>query len=304
MKKEEPTFYEQMCSIDVIDPILDLWIKKGVSCNMHTRKLSIEQEIGLNRTWTFSTVCQDRKCAKWSGIYFKYYHILPPPCKQCWKIVYAPQSLTELMDMQKVQAKLGFPAKCGTEQRDYTSGLGGYRAFWYCPFYAGLKGARAHFQRVKAGLIKSFTEELIESRQTKGQFFLKRGCTELERDFGPSEAWDKIDHSAKYNLLESVWEDPDEMVEEWPPIVYTNIKRWIEYAVAHNDLDALNYVKGRTLGVPAIHYEDSKHEDKQFPLYMNPLNGTDQKEKEETQDETKETLFGFEPSESEGNKST
>ena len=298
MKKEEvpkapePSFYDQMVSIDVIDPILEAWTKKAISCDMKTRKFRMDQDIGINRTWTFTTICQDRKCAKWLGIYFRYYKILPPPCKQCWKVVYAHQSLSELIDMQKVQVKIGLPAKCGTEQRDYTSGLGGYRAFWYCPFFAGLKGGRAHFQRVKSALIKHFTEELIEARQKEGRFFLKRGCTELERDLGPSDKWDAIDHSPKFTLLESVWEDPNEMVVEWPPLVYTNIKRWIEFAVAHNDLDALSYVKGSTLGVPSIKYHESDHKADQFPLYKEKENPEDEKEEEEPT-----ALFGFEPPE-------
>ena len=314
--KKETSFYDQMVAIDVIDPVLEAWIQGRISLPMDTKKFKLEQEIGINRTWTFATVCQDRKCAKWLGIYHKFYKILPPPCKQCWKVVYAPQSITELIDMQKVQAKMGLPAKCGTEQRDYTSGLGGYRAFWYCPFFAGLKGGRAHFEQVKAGLSRHFTEELIEARQTNGQFFLKRGCTELERDFGTSEDWDKIDHSPKFNLLEAVWEDPNEMQTEWPPLIYTNVKRWIEYAVAHNDLDALNYViagdnvEDKCLGVPAIKYQESEHKDDQFPLYMNPLNGSDQKKKETPEDGKEEPaspkadLFGFESAEGQKNQST
>lgn len=315
-KMKKLSIYQEMVAIDVIDPVLEAWIQGRISLPMDTKKFRLEQEIGINRTWTFATVCQERKCAKWLGIYHKFYKILPPPCKQCWKVVYAPQNLTELMDMQKVQAEMALPAKCGTEQRDYTSGLGGYRAFWYCPFYAGLKGGRAHFKRIKNALIKHFTEELIEARQASGHFFLKRGCTELERDFGSSEKWDEIDHSPKFNLLESVWEDPNEQETEWPPLVYTNVKRWIEYAVAHNDLDALNYViaednhEDKSLGVPAVKYQDSDHKPESFPLYVNPLNGTDQKKKEnpedakENSDKTEGDLFGFKSGEGEGDQDT
>lgn len=297
----EPSYYEQMCSVDIIDPVLEAWSQGRISCDMDTKKFKLHREIGINRTWTFATVCQDRKCAKWLSIYHKFYKILSPPCKQCWKVVYAPQTLTELLDMQKFQAKLGFPGKCGIEARDYTSGLGGYRAFWYCPFYARLKGARIHFERIKKALTEHFGKFLIDNRIEEGRLFLKRGCTELERDFGPSDQWDKVDHSAKYNLLESVWEDPEEMTEEWTPLVYTNIKRWIEFAVAHNDLEALRYVKGKTLGVPSIKYHESEHGEDQFPLYMKPLNGTMEK-KDGTTEEKEEGLFGFEPAESEEDK--
>lgn len=285
MTKEspEPTYYEQLVSIDIITPVLEVWSQGKISCDMDTRKFKLHREIGINRPWTFAAICQDRKCLKWLGIYHKFYNILAPPCKQCWKVVYAPLSLSELFDMQEFQAELNLPAKCGTEQRDYTSGLGSYRAFWYAPFYAGLKGGRAYFQRIKSALIKTFGEDLILTRQKENRFFLKRGCTELERDFGPSENWDKIDHSAKFNLLESVWEDPTEMEKEWSPMVYTNRRRWIELAVAYDDKSVLNYVKGPILGIPSVKYHESKHKEDKFPLYVN---------KDEL--EPKKDLFEFE----------
>ena len=204
--------------------------------------------------------------------------------------------------MQRFQYELTWPGKCGTEQRDYTSGLGGYRAFWYAPFYAGLKGARVHFTRVKEALIKHFGIELITAREAEGRFFLKRGCTELERDFGPSDQWDKIDHSAKFNILESVWEDPPRMEKEWPPMIITNRIRWIESAVAYNDQEVLNYVKGPTLGIPSVKYQDSEHAEDNFKgkrclNYFEPFNGLIEKEEDKTSEPTKENLFGFESSE-------
>ena len=271
-KAPEISLYDQLKFIDVIDPILEPYMQGKVIADIETKRLSLHKYIALNRVWIFAKVCQDRKCAKWLGIYNSFYKIFPPPCKQCWKVVYAPQSLTELIEVQKLQDSQGLPSKCGTEARDYTSGLGGYRAFWYCPFYAGLDGARAHFERVKSALIKHFGETFILDRLAHGKLFLKRGCTELERDFGPSDTWDQIDHSAKFRLLEAVWEDPQEMIEEWGPLKYTNLKRWIEFAVAHGDPDALNYVHGKVLGVPAVKYHDSEHKADQFKNFINSLN--------------------------------
>lgn len=285
----EPTFYEQLAAADIVDPILKPFMEGKIIADLKTQKLSLHRYIALNRTWILAKVCSDRKCGKWLGVYYSYYNILPPPCKQCWKVVYAPQTLIELFEVQKFQAKMDLPAKCGTEARDYTSGLGGYRAFWYCPFYGGLDGARRHFDRIKSAMIKHFGEELIQDRLDRGLLFLKRGCTEFERDFGPSDKWDKIDFSAKFNLLETVWEDPEEMEREWPPLVYTNLKRWIEYAVAHGDKSALEFVRGKKLGVPAVTYHNSKHESGQFKNFV----GGEEKD-ESASTETKTDLFRFE----------
>ena len=298
-KKEEKklSHYEQLIAVDVITPVLEAWSQGRISCDMDTGKFKLHREIGINRPWTFATVCQDRKCGKWLGIYHKFYKVLPPPCLQCWKVVYAPSNLNELLDMQVFQAKLGLPAKCGTEQRDYTSGLGGYRAFWYAPFYDGLKGGRKHFKHIKEALIKYFGMDLINTRKKEGRFFLKRGCTELERDHGPSDAWESIDHSAKFNLLESIWEDPANLKKEWPPLVMTNKRRWIESAVAYNDLAALDHVVSSSLGVGSVKYEESDHHSKDFSLYLKPLNGATEKEID-GEEGTEKGLFRFEPTES------
>jgi hypothetical protein len=138
-------------------------------------------------------------------------------------------------------------------------------------------------------MIKHFGEELIQDRLDRGLFFLKRGCTEYERDFGPSDKWDEIDFSAKFAMLETVWEDPEEMEREWPPLVYTNLKRWIEYAVAHGDKSALEFVRGKQLGVPAVKYHNSGHEASQFKNFV-----VGDKKDESASTETKADLFRFE----------
>ena len=297
---EKISFYDQMLAIDVIDPILDLWHKGQIKTDIHKGTFTLHREIALNRTWTFAGVCKDRKCAKWLGIYFKCYRILPPPCKQCWKVVFAPSTVEELIEFQKFQSQLNLPGKCGTEARDYTSGLGGYRAFWYCPFFKGLEGGRAHFKRIKNALIKHFGEEYILNREKEERFYLKRGCTELERDFGDSDKWDEIDHSSKFTLLETVWLDPEEPGKEFSPLIYTNYKRWIEYAVAHNDKSAAKYLHTDKFGVQSVKYNSSAHLDGDFKPLSIPKNGIDEKGmgkkggKDDRGSEEEEGLFEFE----------
>jgi len=296
MNEKKPTFYDQLMAVEVIEPMLQYFANGSVVAESKTKKFKMLRQIGLQRQWTFARSCPDRKCAKWFDIYFELYKILPPPCKQCWKIVYVPNTVVELMDIQKFQEMLNLPAKCGIEGRDYTSGLGCYRAFWYAPFFKGLAGARIHFNRIKSALIKHFVEDYILEQEAEGRFYLKRGCTEMERDFGPSENWDTIDHSVRFNLLEAVWEDPERHLEEFSPLRITNFKRWIEFAIAHGDKTALKFVRGKTLGVPSVKYQDSNHNPKDYKNYIEPFNGFIEKEEDKTSEPTKENLFGFESS--------
>ena len=301
MKEQAPkevSFYEQLCAIDIIDPILELWQQGKMSAGLDG-KFRLHDELALNRLWLFGAFCPERDCTKWLNIYHRYYKILPPPCKNCWKVVMAPQTILELIEVQKLQAELKWPSKVGLEQRDYTSGLGGYRAFWYCPFAKGLTGGRAHFKRVQKALEKHFGKEKIAWYLKAGKLYLKRGCTELERDFGPSDKWDLIDHSVKFNLLESVWETPkkpDNIKEEFSPLIYTNLKRWIEFAIAHGDPTVSQLVGGGILGIPAVKYHNSAHLEGDFKPSIKPFNGSMEKENGKGKGKEKqEDLFGFEP---------
>lgn len=276
---KEPSMYEQLVAIDVIDPIVHLLVQGAMRASIADYEAGkpcfhMIQHVGIHRMWTFVKMDQERKCAKWFEIYYKYYKILPPPCLKCWKVVYAPQSVVELIEFQKFQANLGAPGKCGVEGRDYTDAKGGYRAFWYCPYDKGLKVARVHYERIKKALSDHFGKDLIQKREEAGLLFLKRGCTEFERDFGPSDQWDKIDHTRKFKLLESVWADPEEQEKEFAPLVYTNYKRWIEIAKAHGDPTAGQYMPSGKVGGHAVKYHCSDHKDEDFECSMSSLNET------------------------------
>jgi len=298
--RKEISFYEQLCGIDIIDPILNLWHQGKMSAGLDG-KFRLHEELAINRLWIFGAFCPHRDCTKWATIYHDYYKILSPPCKDCWKVVMAPQTILELIEIQKLQDKLSWPSKAGPEQRDYTSGLGGYRAFWYCPFGTGLEGGRKHFKRVQKALEDWFGIEKIAEYLKAGLLYLKRGCTELERDFGPSDQWDEIDHTAKFNLLETVWEPSAkrlDLTREFSPLVYTNFKRWIEFAIAHGDPSVCQLIGGGPLGVPAVKYHNSIHSGMDFKARVDPLNGTMEDENAKGEDKTKEKdLFGFEHAE-------
>jgi len=299
---KEPTFYDQLCSVDIISPIVELWQGRRITASMDG-KFSTPEEINLVRAWIISKICPERSCSKWLSIYHRFYQILPPPCKNCWKVVMAPQTVAELIEIQQLQDKLGWPGKTGLEQRDYTSGLGGYRAFWYCPFTKGLEGGRVHFKRVRKALEEIFGGEKIAWYIEEEKLYLKRGCTELERDFGPSDQWDSIDHSAKFNLLETVWETPPELKKEFSPLIYTNYRRWIEFAIAYGDPSVSQYIGGGPLGVQSVKYQDSAHFEGDFKPSIEPLNGSIEP-LEEGKDGNgggaaspqEEDLFGFESS--------
>lgn len=99
---------------------------------------------------------------------------IPLECQTCYKVVARPESLSDLMILKGIMADMGFASKCGIEKRESVDAL--YGGYWYC------------------GNLKEGIERLAQVRkalsETKIQSFLKRGCTEYEIYFGPSDQWE------------------------------------------------------------------------------------------------------------------
>lgn len=103
---------------------------------------------------------------------------IPSECHSCYKVVARPESLTDLLALKDIMKEMGYPSKCGIERRESVDAL--YGGYWYCENYQeGLE----RLNQVKLAL-----------SQTKIPYFLKRGCTEFEQTFGPSDQWEITDY--------------------------------------------------------------------------------------------------------------
>ena len=98
---------------------------------------------------------------------------IPSECQNCYKVVARPENYKDLLFLKKVQSRMNLPSKCGIETRETVDAL--YGGYWYC---IGVDHGKVVLERVK--------KELSE---TGIPCFLKRGCTEYEAAFGPSDTW-------------------------------------------------------------------------------------------------------------------
>jgi hypothetical protein len=127
----------------------------------------------LHHHWTW-----ERQCDLWT-VQFNVFRIIPRGCRHCWKVAMKIPTLRQLMRVYKRQASFGSNCKCGTEERGFTGGLGSYRAFFYGLLGDGLEGGRELYRKVR-GVFPGF------------DIMLKRGCTEFENFFTPSDTWDEL----------------------------------------------------------------------------------------------------------------
>lgn len=99
---------------------------------------------------------------------------IPSECQDCYKVVIRPESYDDLLKLYPIMKELDFASKLGIEKRESVDAL--YGAYFYCN---GLKGGKDRLDTVNFALTG-----------TNMTAFLKRGCTEYEAEFGPSDNWE------------------------------------------------------------------------------------------------------------------
>ena len=184
--------------------------------------------------WLFARMAPDRNCFRWHWVYLNIFHFIPKSCFGCWKIVARPRNLDELMKVYELQQKRNDVGKCGIERRPFCTYKGWYAAFWYCPLGEGLDKARELYKEVKKDLHKYVAHDL--------PVILKRACTEMEEEFGPSNLWTY--HEAWRNA-EGLLDDLlviESKLKFQPKAYHEHMKLyWMRYAFEHGDPTAANY---------------------------------------------------------------
>lgn len=101
---------------------------------------------------------------------------IPQGCQECYKVVVRPRTYRELLDLEAMMLEIETNCKCGIEERPYTRGI--YGAYFY---NTGLQEGIERYEKIRDAVDVYISPDV--------QVFLKRGCTEYERDHGPSDKW-------------------------------------------------------------------------------------------------------------------
>ncbi len=245
--------YEKMKGRDIVAPIApDV---RNNTVELTDESIVVTEKLVDDLPWVHQRLAEDRQCSRHSTIYSALYGFIPQNCHHCFKIVARPKTLSDLFKVREVQKKLDRPSKCGIEEREHVHAL--YGAYWYCPISEGLKGARELYNIVKAEVEASLGEGT--------GVILKRGCTEMELNHGPSDRWV---YTAAHAELEMHLDNHYEVKRRdkvLPKYLETRtIRRWIEWAYSHGDETYREYTDG-PLTRPVVTYHDSDHRDEDFP---------------------------------------
>lgn len=258
--------YEELSASNILKPIMHR-INAGAFEISPDHKIHLDGSIMPERPWLTHMADPARKCGKWHEVYFRYYSIIPEGCRNCWKIIFKPETITEVFKIRDLQRAMKISAKVGVETRGFTGNRGGYAAFWYAPLDAGLKGARELHSVVNIKI------QSLLGREGKRTVNLKRGCTEMENhtlkmlNVG-SNKWDeiaeKMNMNEKEQLLNTVFIDPI-IIDTVPGFCDINTEQlFLDFAFENGDLTYLEHTGGIPHMQPLMFYEDDKHKHQDF----------------------------------------
>jgi hypothetical protein len=200
--------------------------------------------------WIQVNVNPDLHCQMYLGM-VNAYGFIPQKCLDCWKIVVAPRTFHELMQLLDLQESMvkenpNCWCKCGVEERDTVPrNFGGY-------FYT---------RSLEQGLVRKKTvrEKVSEAISPEVPVILKRYCTEYELRFGPSDEY--VRPKGADEIEKQFWENVQLTTESVPQPEFVRkniIHQWMIFAHGRGDPTVKDYNMGQPLFPPYVTYHDKE----------------------------------------------
>ena len=251
--------YETIKKHDLLEPILKDLMKLTLVLNKDEK---IERgpfvAPAFESPWIYAGNKNGRNCYLWRDIYLYKYHLVSRNCLNCWKVVVRVNHLSDIIKINRLQNEMHeekperYNGKCGIETRPWCTYKGRYAAFWYVPMnnidplFVGRKIAEEIDEKLK---VLGITEKVI----------LKRGCTELEERFGPSDKWTylEVQHAFEDELDELFAIEPDSQIKQAEKIKTYVLSKWIDHAFKTGDPTVEGFVDSypESFGiVPTVDY--------------------------------------------------
>ena len=177
----------------------------------------------LDSPWYYINI-QYRDCTRLHEIMYGYCHILPSRCLECWKVVVAPRTLAELWKLKGLMERMNRFSKCGIELRKYAGRP--YGAYFYNDsVFLG----RECYRIVREAVSDEISPDM--------PMLLKRGCTEFEREFGPTDQWEHALTPQSLQAEKLIMEYVEAVKPDPRPDHLNNrtFRLWVEHAFERGD---------------------------------------------------------------------
>jgi len=230
--------------------LLETAFKKGMLYIRNDKNIGMRTGYTWNTPWIHrgNPPTPERNCILFHGVFLHYTNIIPQKCQECWKVVARPRTVKELFQISNLQKTSVRSSKAGIEKRPSVNG--NYGAYWYNDSISEGEECR------------QYVTELVSHISKDIPVFLKRGCTEFEHKYGPSNEWGVSVENADLERLITdliIIEDAEFVGQPW--YVKNHVKSlWIEFAHERGDTTYLEFTDGKPLYPKYVTYE-SRPED-------------------------------------------
>lgn len=246
-------YYKWIKTNDILEHTRQLWEREGWSIRDSDGKLHMTNpQKAIETPWHYIQI-------DWRVDCYKNFHVMhevmckrlppnlvfvPSECQDCYKVVVRPQTLKQLFALEDLMCTIGAPCKCGIETREAVPALyGGY-------FYnRGIAEGLNRLDQVRKMVAEN------SDLGTDIEVFLKRGCTEMERECGPSDKWQITkeqmvieDLVKKFVHVEGYDLQPESV------LIHTHAK-WFKFAAKFDPISAAEYNEGKPIHPDYVKYE-------------------------------------------------
>lgn len=257
-----PSFFEQLDMQDLLSKFKPGFDQGKYCMNPEDDKIwamgnfTGNAMVNINSPWIYTNNNPDAYC-DWMHDISKYIGYIPNKCMHCWKVCARPSTVQQLFSLLQLQIMMGqeeslpLGCKCGVDLRPHVSGM--YGGYWY----NGTKEEGFNMlQRVRSAVADSIGPTVPVT--------LKRGCTEFEKFYGPSDTWEEI-RPGWADIWDQLIEQHCNMVPwtyQQGDLVKTRImKKWLLHADEHGDPSVKFFTDNKPIGRPCLTYEPADNEE-------------------------------------------
>jgi hypothetical protein len=231
-----------------------------------TKKITpIMHAIDHSRNWIFVNPDPNRPCGHFLEIFntLKFIHSF---CLECWKVVVKMPTVAHAMkvwqfekDFTKDHMGKDRFCKLGQEDRNWVPyPFGGY---FYC--YGKEEGLKRHEEVVK-GLGEALGKKNVKTfphawRKGYVEVILKRYCTEMELNLGPSDEYERPAVADGWEEAIEVAFDVEKENAIQPAFLIQDVLfRWLEFAWDRGDPTATEFNNGEPFYTPTVSYHNKE----------------------------------------------
>lgn len=226
--------YEAIQGRDIVDVLTPL-LNDGWYIDMATSKITCSTGQKWDVPWIYPNPDPNMHCI-FNFNLFETARIVPKYCRNCFKVVIRPKTVAQLIRLKELMEtefiEMGLCCKCGVEERNYVFGnYGGYQ------YNRGLEEGKLAYNVVRK-LIDIYMGSDVG-------VILKRGCTEMELNLGPTKKYVVPDWADELeDKIMEVVELPKKNPATPKFLADHVVRKWLEFAWDRGDKTCLEFSDG------------------------------------------------------------